>query len=139
MQLIIEKTHPEAKLPTRAHATDAGLDLYASTVQIIPAHTWQLIPTGIKMALPTDSVGLIWDKSGLASKGLHCLAGVIDADYRGEVLVNVYNLSDQDYQVEAGQKIAQLLIQAVHKPEIIEGSLDTTNRGEGGFGSTGLY
>lgn len=139
MQLLIEKTHPEAKLPTRAHATDAGLDLYASTVQIIPAHTWQLIPTGIKMALPTDSVGLIWDKSGLASKGLHCLAGVIDADYRGEVLVNVYNLSDQDYQVEAGQKIAQLLIQAVHKPEIIEGSLDTTNRGEGGFGSTGLY
>jgi len=139
MKLLIEKIVPEAKLPIRANASDAGLDLFALDDLTIPVKEWRLVRTGIKIALPTGTVGLVWDKSGLASKGLHLLAGVIDEGYRGEILVNVLNLNQKDYKLSAGQKIGQLLIQPILYPDIEEAIInDVTQRGEKGFGSSGL-
>jgi len=99
-----------------------------------------LIPTGIALAIPSGYVGLIWDKSGIATNhGLKTMAGVIDSGYRGEVKILIHNLSNQPYTVQAGTKIAQMLIQPVVQNEIIEvKDLDDTSRGERGFGSTGM-
>lgn len=139
MKLLIEKIDSSAILPTRAHPTDAGLDLYALEEAVVASKSWQLIRTGIKIALPDQTVGLVWDKSGLAKQGLHTLAGVIDAGYRGEVIINLYNFAETDYPVKAGQKIAQLLIQNILCPELVEAVIDgQTDRGSAGFGSTGL-
>jgi dUTP pyrophosphatase len=113
--------------------------LYALEDSVIPSKEWRLIRTGIKIALAANTVALVWDKSGLASSGLHTLAGVIDEGYRGEILVNILNLNLEDYRVATGQKIAQLLIQPILYPEIVETKLDDlTERGANGFGSTGL-
>lgn len=92
------------------------------------------------MAIRAGFVGLIWDKSGISLKGVHRLAGVVDAGYRGEVQVVMINLGKEPFAIKKGMKIAQMLIQPVVPVEIIESdSLDDTSRGEGGFGSTGLY
>ncbi|MEK6821215.1 MAG: dUTP diphosphatase, partial [archaeon] len=92
------------------------------------------------LAIPPHHVGLVWDKSGLASKHhLHTFAGVIDETYRGELNIVMGNFSSTPYMIEKGKKIAQLLIQPVVQPEIKEvEKLDETIRGTGGFGSTGL-
>lgn len=138
-ELKVEKLDPRAKLPSRSHPTDAGLDLYALEDSSIPAYSQEIITTGIKVAIPEGYVGLIWDKSGLASLGYTTMGGVIDASYRGEVKVIFKNLSEDIYHLRAGQKIAQLLIQAVETPTVVEGVIqDETSRGEQGFGSTGL-
>lgn len=139
MKLIIERLTSTAKLPVRAHPTDAGLDLFADESVILPPKSKVNIRTGVKIALPENSVGLIWDKGGQANRGLHTMAGVIDQGYRGEVIVIQFNTTDQNITLEAGQKIAQLLIQPTLFPEIIEQAVsDETSRGEGKFGSTGL-
>ncbi|NCN25304.1 dUTP diphosphatase [Candidatus Falkowbacteria bacterium CG10_big_fil_rev_8_21_14_0_10_37_14] len=139
MFLDIQLITPTAKLPTRAHADDAGLDLYADETVVIYANQQQLIKTGLRLAIPYGFVGLVWDKSGLAQKGLHCLAGVIDAGYRGDLLITVFNLSSINYEVQLGQKIAQLLIQPIKlpTPRLAQVSINTT-RSDQGFGSTGL-
>lgn len=140
MKLLIKKITDDAKLPTYAHSTDAGMDLYANEDMLIKSKHQVTVPTGIAMAIPQGYAGLVWDKSGLSSKhSLHNLAGVIDAGYRGEIKVVVHNLSDVDYQVLKGQKIAQLLIQKIEQPTLVEvDELDETTRADGGFGSTGL-
>lgn len=139
MQLPIKKLVPEAKLPTFAHDTDAGMDLYALDTTTILAGARGLIKTGIAVAIPAGYVGLFWDKSGLSNKhGLKVVGGVIDAGYRGELLVGLLNTSSEDFKFEAGQKVAQMLIQKVEYPELVEVTeLDETQRGEGKFGSTG--
>jgi dTMP kinase len=138
--LIVEKISPEAKLPTRAHETDAGLDLYATDCYSIPPYSQALVATGIKIALPEGYVGLIWDKSGLANQGLTTMGGVIDTGYRGEIKVVFKNLSEDIYNIIPGQKIAQLLIQKIALPEIQEGSVNPdTARQTGGFGSSGRF
>ncbi len=139
MKLLIKKLHPEAKVPTFAHATDAGLDLCAvETVTIAPGER-RSVATGIAMAIPGGHVGLVWDKSGIAHKGgLKTLGGVIDAGYRGEIFVGLHNLSDTPYTFEAGHKVAQILIQAIVQPELVEADeLPEADRGEKAFGSTG--
>jgi dUTP pyrophosphatase len=140
MQLPIKKLVPEAKLPTYAHDTDAGMDLYALETVTILAGARGLIKTGIAVAIPAGYVGLFWDKSGLSNKsGLKVIGGVIDADYRGELLVGLLNTSEIDFTFEMGQKVAQMLIQKVEHPELIlVEELDETARGNGAFGSTGL-
>jgi len=136
----VEKIDPEAKLPTRAHAGDAGLDLYANDYYSIAPYGQDLIATGIKIAIPNGYVGLIWDKSGLASQGFKTMGGVIDAGYRGEIKVVFKNLSEDIYNIIPGQKIAQLLIQKVETPEISEEPVDDeTDRQENGFGSSGQF
>ncbi|MDP3837217.1 MAG: dUTP diphosphatase [bacterium] len=134
-----ERLRPEAKLPVRAHASDAGLDLFACEDCSIPAYGQDAIATGLRFSIPEGYVGLIWDKSGLASQGFKTMGGVIDASYRGEIKVVFKNLSEDIYHVQAGQKIAQLLIQKIETPSVEEGPIDVGDgRGEKGFGSTGL-
>lgn len=140
MELKVKKIHPAAKLPVYGHPGDAGMDLFACVDKTLAPGELFPVPTGIQMAIPRGYVGLIWDKSGVSLKGVHRLAGVVDAGYRGEVQVVMINLGGAPYEIKAGMKIAQMLIQPVSSVEIRESdTLDDTSRGEGGFGSTGLY
>ena len=139
MKLLIQKLHADAKLPERAHEDDAGMDLFSQEdVVLLPAER-RLVKTGIAMAIPSGFVGLIWDKSGLAAKaGVTTLGGVVDAGYRGEVQVIMMNLSQESHHIAVGDKIAQMLIQAVALPSIEEATeLPEALRGDNGFGSTG--
>lgn len=139
MQLKIKKLHPDAKLPTYAHATDAGMDLYAVADTVILARQRVRVSTGIAMAIPDGYVGLVWDKSGISYKsGLKVIGGVADAGYRGEIFIGIMNTTDEDYIFQKGDKVAQMLIQKVEHPELVEvDELDDTLRGTGAFGSTG--
>ena len=140
MKLRVKKIHPEAKLPAYAHAGDAGFDLFSCVDYDLAAGEVKAIATGIQMAIPPGHVGLVWDKSGISLKGVHRLAGVVDAGYRGEVQVVLVNLGREPYAVKKGMKIAQMLIQPVQAVDVEEApDLDDTTRGQGGFGSTGLY
>ncbi|MDH7512913.1 MAG: dUTP diphosphatase [Clostridiales bacterium] len=140
MKLKINKITPEARLPIYHHPGDAGLDLFSAVDDVIGAGEVKAIPTGIKMAIPEGYVGLIWDKSGLSLRGVHRLAGVVDAGYRGEVRVVMANLGGEPFAIQRGMKIAQMLIQPVVTVEVVEvEELDETTRGEGGFGSTGRF
>lgn len=142
MVLKIEVTDPEIKLPAYMHETDAALDLPSRENLILKPQEKKIIKTGIKMAIPKGHAGLIWDRSGLAAKhSLHCLAGVIDSGFRGEIGVVITNLSDKDFEVEKGMRIAQILIQPVTQFPIQQvKSLDEdSDRNLNAFGSTGLY
>jgi dUTP pyrophosphatase len=140
MQLKVKKTVPQAKLPSYGHPGDAGLDLYSAVDHILAPGSVFAVPTGIKMAIPPGYVGLVWDKSGISLKGVHRLAGVVDAGYRGEVQVVMVNLGAAPFEIKAGMKIAQMLVQPVVTVAVVESDeLDETSRGEGGFGSTGLF
>jgi len=134
-----------AILPTRAYATDAGLDLYADESVNIPAGYNGIVKTGISLAIPEGKVGLIWPRSGLAvRKQVAVMAGVIDSQYRGEIMVCLHNTKKPQRNIHVGKlritkgdKIAQILIQDVCLCDIEEvDELDETDRGEKGFGST---
>ena len=130
----------DVKVPNYAHSGDAGLDIYsAENDYILKPGERKGFSTGIKMEIPDGYVGLIWDKSGLASKyGIKTMAGVIDSTYRGELIIILINSGSEDYLVEKNTKIAQMLIQKIEHAEIEEvESLNETGRGSGGFGSTG--
>ncbi len=140
MQLKIKKINKDAVLPSRAHEFDAGLDLFSvEDLDLLPGERKQ-IKTGIIMAIPEGYVGLIWDKSGLSFKyGLKVFGGVIDSGYRGEIMVVIANTSQNKYEIKKSQKIAQLLIQKVELVDVVESELlSDTQRGIGGFGSSGL-
>jgi len=139
MKLKIQKLDPSAKLPSYAYEGDAGMDLFALEEIDIPKDEKVAIRTGLKFAIPRGYAGFVWDKSGLAVKHhLKTMAGVIDSNYRGELLVILTNLGNEMYKVEKGSKIAQLVIKPVANPEIEEGEIeDETDRGEEGFGSSG--
>ena len=134
---------PRAKLPVYGSADAAGADLYALTdgpVTIAPGGT-ALIPTGIAVAVPRGYVGLVYARSGLACKRGIAPAnkvGVIDADYRGEVMVYLHNHGAEPQTIEDGDRVAQLVITPylTARFECVD-ELDTTSRGSGGFGSTG--
>lgn len=139
MNLHIKKVHTNAKIPTFAHTTDAGMDFYTLESLTVAPMARAQVATGIAIQIPDGYVGLMWDKSGLShKKGLKTLGGVIDAGYRGEVFIGVINLSEEPITFEAGDKVAQLLIQKVEHPEIVEVvELTEADRGMGAFGSTG--
>ncbi|MGD1010309.1 MAG: dUTP diphosphatase [Candidatus Aminicenantales bacterium] len=138
MELKIKRIHPDAKVPVYGHPGDAGMDLFAVVDRTLAPGEVFAVPTGIQVAIPAGSVGLIWDKSGISLRGVHRLAGVVDAGYRGEVQVVMINLGKEPFAVKKGMKIAQMLIQPVTGARIVESeTLDDTSRGEGGFGSTG--
>jgi dUTP pyrophosphatase len=142
MKLRVKRITPGAKIPVYHHPGDAGMDLFAAEeVSLAPGEV-KAVPTGIKMAIPDGYVGLIWDKSGLSLQGVHRLAGVVDAGYRGEVKIVMANLTKEPFVFKPGQKAAQMLIQPVQAVEIVEAGeadLDETSRGAGGFGSTGRF
>jgi dUTP pyrophosphatase len=140
MKLKVKKMSPDAKLPLYGHKGDAGMDLFSSLEYVLPKGEVFAVPTGIQVEIPKGYVGLIWDKSGVSLKGVHRLAGVVDAGYRGEVKVVMINWGQSPFFIEKGMKIAQLLIQAVEEAEIVEvEDLEDSSRGEGGFGSTGKF
>jgi len=138
--LRVQLISPDAKLPTYGHPGDAGLDLFSAVDYELKADEVYPVPIGIKIAVPEGYVGLVWDKSGISLGGVHRLAGVIDSGYRGEVKVVLCNLGAGPFSISRGMKVAQLLIQPVI-PVRVDGveDLEKTPRGEGGFGSTGLY
>ena len=137
------KLDPGAKMPTRAHETDAGLDLYSrETVTIFPGRS-EVFDTGVHIELPHGYYGKIESKSGLnVNQGVVSCGGVIDEGYTGSIVVKLYNLEPSDgnlYTIHAGDKIAQLVIQAYATPELeLVDALDETERGSNGFGSTGI-
>lgn len=138
MKLKIKKIHPEAKVPTRAHHDDAGIDMYACGEHVIAPHSTVMVPVGIACEIEEGYVGLIWDKSSIGSKGIKTLGGVIDAGYRGEISIMVHNLGSEAYTFSHGHKVAQMLIQKIEFPDIEEvDELSDSKRGTGGFGSTG--
>lgn len=134
----VKKLHPNAKLPVRAHATDSGADLFALERTVLPPHAISHVHTGIAVELPENTSGVIWGKSSVESKGVKAMAGLIDAPYRGELIVCMYNLNPQEFVFEAGQKVAQLVVLPTFYPSFEEAEqLTDTARGSGGFGSTG--
>lgn len=140
MKFQVKRLQAEAHLPEYAHPGDAGLDIRAAQRVVIGAGQRAAIPTGLAFELPPQTVGLVWDKSGRAVKdGLKTMAGVVDQGFRGEFLIVLLNTSEHEVKIQAGEKIAQLLIQPVIQVEVEEvDKLDHTSRGQGGFGSTGL-
>ena len=133
-----KKLDPRAQLPLRAHPTDSGADLFALERTVLPPHTVVKVRTGIAVELPENTSGIIWGKSSVESKGVKAMAGLIDAPYRGELIVCMYNLNSTEFVFEAGQKIAQLVVLPTLYPSFEEAAeLTDTARGSGGFGSTG--
>lgn len=127
-----------AKMPTRAHQKDAGLDLYAREKQIVPAKESAVFDTGVHIELPDNTVGMLKSKSGLNVKHGITSEGVIDVGYTGSIKVKLYNNSGYDYTVNEGDKISQLVIMPILTPELEQvDELGESERGSGGFGSTG--
>lgn len=127
-----------AKMPTRAHALDAGYDLYARESKVIPALSSAVFDTGVHIQLPPQTVGLVKSKSGL--NVMHGLTseGVIDAGYTGSIRVKLYNHGDTLYCVNAGDKISQLVILPILTPTLeLTTKFEATERGNDGFGSSG--
>ncbi|MBU9764696.1 dUTP diphosphatase [Mycobacterium sp. TNTM28] len=145
--LAVVRLDRELPMPTRAHDGDAGVDLYsAQDVELAPGQR-ALVPTGVAVAIPHGMVGLVHPRSGLAARvGLSIVnsPGTIDAGYRGEIKVSLINLDpDTPIVVNRGDRIAQLLVQRVELPELVEvtsfdeAGLADTSRGDGGHGSSG--
>ena len=143
LRIDIKKLNPNAVIPKQAHAYDAGVDLHAcidTPLTIMPHHTAK-VGTGLAMAIPTGFAGLIYARSGLATKmGLrpaNCV-GVVDAGYRGEFIVALHNDTDSPQTIAPSERIAQLVISPVMGAWFNEvDELEETERGEGGFGSSG--
>lgn len=144
MELKIKKLRENAKVPARATAGSAGMDLYAciDEPKTLAPGKLLLIPTGIAIELPSaEYVAYIFARSGLGIKHGICLAngvGVVDSDYRGEVCVGLCNVSDKEYTIAPLERVAQMVISPVSlMPTLEVTELSSTERGEGGFGSTG--
>lgn len=136
----VKKLHPDALLPRRAHPTDSGADLFALQRTVLPPRAITHVHTGVAVELPEGTSGIIWGKSSVESKGIKAMAGLVDAPYRGELIVCMYNLNDTEFVFEQGQKVAQLVVLPTLYPDLEEAQeLSGTDRGAGGFGSTGTH
>jgi dUTP pyrophosphatase len=139
-ELKFLRLHPAAKLPTRGSRDAAGLDLYAVEALTLEARGGRAtVRTGLAVAIPRGFYGRVAPRSGLAvNYGLDVLAGVIDSDYRGEIVCALVNHGRDALTIEAGQRVAQLIVEVIIAPEPVwADALDETARGAGGFGSTG--
>jgi dUTP diphosphatase len=141
VELAVKLLHPDARLPQRAHPGDAGADLFSVEEVTIPAGERRDVGTGLALAIPSGCAGFVQPRSGLAfGHGIMVVnsPGLIDAGYRGEVRVSLYNSGSEPFLVGAGDRIAQLVVQAVEEPGFLAvEELPDTARGEGGFGSSG--
>ena len=142
MTVAFTRVHPDAILPAYAHQGDAGMDVRSVADLVIAPGKRTLVPTGLVMLLPPGYEAQVRPRSGLALKhGVTVLntPGTIDSGYRGEVGVILANFGDSDFAVGKGDKIAQIVIAPVTQPDIVESdTVDSTDRGAGGFGSTGV-
>ena len=141
MTLKFKRIHPDAVLPAYAHPSDAGMDIRSVADMTVPARGRALVPTGLVVLLPPLYDAQVRPRPGLALKhGITVLntPGTIDSGYRGEIGVILFNSSDVDFQVKKGDRVAQVVIAPVTQPVIEEAQeIDETDRGAGGFGSTG--
>jgi dUTP pyrophosphatase len=138
VQLKVKRLHPAAKLPTRAHATDAGLDFYATDQVVSPVGWVAIVGTGVAVEIPPGWCLYLTGRSGLASRGVTIAPGTIDAGYRGEIKVVMLWTADSEVWIKPGDKIAQGLLLPVPTCEVIEADeLTPSDRGANGFGSTG--
>ncbi len=141
MLLIEYNTDDVDLVPCRAHETDAGADLRAAEDYIIRPHTAELVDTGIRIAIPQGYFGMVVSRSG---HGKHRISlanrvGIIDSDYRGNIMVRLENLGDTDFVIKRLDRVAQLIITPCLLPDfVLSEELDQTARGTGGFGSTGV-
>jgi dUTP pyrophosphatase len=140
MKIKIKKLKEDAILPTHGHRGDAGIDFYTNENVFFKAGAQERVPTGIAVEIPDGYCGLIWDKSSISFKyGLKIMGGVIDSGFRGEIVMSLINLSDKDFTLEKGHKVAQMIIQKYEDCDIlkVEELSNDTVRGEGREGSTG--
>lgn len=138
MKVFVE---PMGIAPTRAHKTDAGLDLYCIDDTVVPARGSAVFRTGVHIELPPNTYGKLESKSGLnISKDIVSLGGVIDEGFSGEILVKLYNMGDRNYKFKRGMKIVQLLVIPCQyvDVEVVDELFMDTERGSSGFGSTGV-
>ena len=132
------KLDPWAIMPTRAHDTDAGLDLYAPEDKTLWAHSSVIFDTGVHVQLPPNTAGMLKSKSGLNVRHGITSEGVVDVGYTGSLCVKLYNHSDAPYMIHKGDKISQLVIvPIVIPPIVVVDELEESERGDHGFGSTG--
>lgn len=138
--LYFKKLHPNAQLPTRGSEHAAGLDLYAIEPALIKPSAQVKIPTGLAVEIPRNHYGRVAPRSGLAvNHGVNVHAGVVDSDYRGEIHVCLINHGNQPVDIRPGDRIAQLIIEQIRiMPATWANELAGTERGAGGFGSTGV-
>lgn len=138
MKVKVKKMEELAHIPQRAYKYDAGADLFSIEEVSINPHSPCKVRTGLSVALPHKTCGIIWGRSSVESRGLIVTAGLIDEGYRGEIIVCMFNLTDKIQVIGKGQKIAQLVILPVYYPNFkIVKELPKSNRGENGFGSSG--
>jgi len=139
MKVHFRRIDAKATIPTYAHKSDAGLDVYSIESIILEPGVPTQVRTGIASEFDAGYVALVWDKSGISMKlGVTVLGGVIDAGYRGEWIIGLINLTDTPQTIVAGSKIAQVLFQRVERADIDEAvELSSSARGTDGFGSTG--
>lgn len=132
--------HPNSKVPERKSSSAAGLDLYSCESSVIPPRSRKLISTGIKIKIPNNCYARVSPRSGLSVNGIDVGAGVVDSDYTGIVKVLLINNKDEYYNVDVGDRIAQLILEQIFNDSFVvieESELESSERGEGGFGSTG--
>jgi dUTP pyrophosphatase len=139
MKIKIKKLNKDAKIPTYGHPGDAAMDFYSIEDVVFSPNKKERVYTGIGVEIPEGYVGLIWDKSSISFNfGLKIMGGVIDAGYRGEIVMCLLNTSDKEVKIEKGQKFAQMIIQKFEHCDIVEvEELSETARGYGREGSTG--
>jgi dUTP pyrophosphatase len=138
-KIKVQLADDSAKIPTRANEYDAGFDLYSVENLIIAPQSRKTVKTGISLEMPQHMAGLIWPRSGLSVKsGIDVLAGVIDSGYRGEIMVCLYNTSQEAVNIKHGDRVAQIIFQEVPLVSLsLSNTLGSSQRGDNGFGSTG--
>lgn len=134
----VKKLSPDAILPAKNNSEDAGIDVFTNESYVLQPGETHMFRTGISVEFPQGYVALLWDRSGLGSKGIHRLAGVIDSGYRGEWKIVLTNLTQEPFEIKAGDKIVQCIMQQFEPVEITEvEQVSETVRGAKGFGSSG--
>ena len=139
MIIKVKKLRSDAKLPTHGHPGDAGMDFYCVEDVVFPAGKQGTVHTGVALEIPEGYVGLIWDKSSISfNLGLKVMGGVIDSSYRGEIIMNLLNVSSKEVLLTKDHKVAQMVIQKFEHCDIVEvDEISQTVRGERREGSTG--
>ncbi len=140
INIKIKRIDKEIELPKYSREGDAALDIRSAETLVLKAGEKRVVKSGIAIELPEGQVGLVWDRGGMAAKhGIHTMAGVLDSNYRGELMIVLKNLSEDNFKIEKGDRIAQLVIQPVSEAVIEESEeLSDTERGEGRFTSSGV-
>ena len=139
MNILIKKLYDNVQIPAYARPGDAGFDLFSRENWMLEPGEQHIFKLGFCIAIPEETVGLIWDRSGMAAKnGVKTMAGVLDHTYRGELGVVLVNVTKKPHEVKCGDRIAQLLLQPILTVDVhVVDELDETQRGLGGFGSSG--